>query len=273
MDLYVLSASAVSAVVGFGFGFALASAGMKALFKEAKHEIFRLKNNVAEAEKRYLETHRRELAQIIIGVDSSAFKQAFFKGEKFESEMKQALPERIVAELAALSHKYPYYAEFELLGSRHFVSYDDGISMIALDDVIDRYLDISKWLILLLAKEKSVFKVYDKQEVEVYLKDARRRTDTAFKKRIEQAMDLYNRVGRALYKRTDDFHLFTPYEDDELLIVHVHSATPDTQYGIYFKDTDEHAVYSTWCDGESDKTYRSFYRSDRLFKEHKLLLT
>jgi hypothetical protein len=272
MDGYGILWSAVLGIAGFGIGLLVAIAGTKALAKEMKNEFFRLKKNVVEAEQRFLENHRRELAQIIIARSAEAFESAFFKCQKFEVEMRMSSPDRIEAELKALADRFPYYQDFELLGTRHFVSYEDAVSWNSLDDIIDRYIDITKWLSLLLAKQKRVFHVFPEDEIRVFRDSMRRRKDRLFKQRIKDAMALFYKMRRAADAGNKSDIVGESYEDEN---VKVHYApmqySPEVAYGIHFKDTNEYGVYSFFSDYKSDKTYYSFYRSDRTFKDHKLL--
>jgi hypothetical protein len=45
----------------------------------------------------------------------------------------------------------------------------------------------------------------------------------------------------------------------------------ENKYGVYFKDTGEFGVHSSFYDDSRDKTYNSYYRSDRKFEAENYL--
>lgn len=168
-----------------------------------------------DAENRYIEVLRRELANIIVSDNPSKMVSLYRKAWGFEQDMLKADAARVQAEFDVLTNRYPLYADFDLLGTRHFVPYNDAVESCEEDAVAERYLDISKFMILNNINEKSTRPIFSESEDTILRKTMTREIDHRFRARIIDAMDKYDMVRSAdknqQYERID-------YEDRVLSI-------------------------------------------------------
>jgi hypothetical protein len=74
-----------------------------------------------DAENRYIETLRRELANIVVSNSPNRMLALYRKAWTFEQEMAKADVARVQAELDVLTQRYPLYGDFDLLGVRHCI--------------------------------------------------------------------------------------------------------------------------------------------------------
>lgn len=224
---------------------------------EAAIAVSQLKANVSEAEQRYQEVLRRELANIIQDINLEEFEKAFYKMCDFEAEMSRASPERRAAELEVLVQRYPFFSEFDIITKRHFVRYDREKGS---EYYIDRYLDISKFLVLSI--KNSAKRLYDDQEVMVFQRCIKEQKALRLKSLIKEAMDRLHRHSASLEKTMHT------YEDADFSVFKINSMnySPEISYGIECKKIGEYGVYSFYVD-DNAKIYHSYYRSDKLFSE------
>ncbi|MHC2521691.1 hypothetical protein [Bradyrhizobium diazoefficiens] len=130
----VLASAMVCLYAGYQFG--ATSVGKKAqtLFvrKNEESERWRL-----DAEGRFIDTLRRELANIVVKQNPRRMIALYRKAWAFEREMHMAEQSRVQAELDALTERYRLYDDFDLLGTRHFVPYADAIDHLEDDAVTE----------------------------------------------------------------------------------------------------------------------------------------
>lgn len=233
-----------------------------------------LRRNVNEAEDRYLEVLRREIGNILIDVDPDLMVSTYEKGWRYQDEVLEAGKERISADLKSLTLKHPFFQDFDLLGTRHFVPYEDARSMSSDDDLVERYLEISKMILLskLVDAEHQNFRLFTEEEFEVLRKTVRRCKDRAFKRRIEGAIVRYHALQRAIdrYGSKEAREQINPLEEGDLEVFRLPSDGPENVLGIIFKQTDEFAAYSTFHDDDG-KVFKSYYRSDPAFQKRDVL--
>ena len=72
--------------------------------------------------------------------------KAFYSMLEWESEIERADKSRREAEYNLLLEKFPNLEDFDVIGTKHFVRYDEAVSSV--DEAIERYKDISKFLIV-----------------------------------------------------------------------------------------------------------------------------
>lgn len=111
----------------FGLGWAIRNGGAKADRGAAAQALSEKAHNLDEAESRYLQTHQREVANLLGAISPDLMEKAYRKARRRQDEAIEGGPARIEAELAALSHKYPFFQDFEVIGTRHFVPYSDAM--------------------------------------------------------------------------------------------------------------------------------------------------
>jgi hypothetical protein len=187
---------------------------------------------------------------------------AYYKAWEFEREMSTSAPSRVDAELNVLTERYPIYDEFDLLNVRHFIPYSDAADGCGEDAVEERYLGISKFMILKNIKAKASRPIFSEKESETLRNAMQRETDRRFRAKIEDAMKTYN-VARAAAK--DGSFERIDYEDASISVFPLQHFA-ESRWGIHLKATDEFAIYSVFYSDDS-KAYRSYYRSDNSFQE------
>lgn len=258
---------------GFALGWLFCRTVWKEKSDSTRFVAEKLIRDVDEAERRYLDGLRRQLANEIMADDTEAMHRAFHKLRTYEKDLRKAGKERIDADFKALCMKYPAFQDFEPYGTMHFVAYQDATSSLDTGDLVDRYADISQMLIINAARKGTTFEVFSDREAEQLDKAIRKRKDREFKKRMLDAMERYGALLRALRNVPggDDAR---GYDDGTVSIRSVFvEHSPEIGYGIHFADTNEFGLHTVFFDDERDKTYRSYYRSDPKFKEQGYLDT
>jgi hypothetical protein len=220
------------------------------------------------AQRYYLETLRRELGRYIFVTDMEAFITVFDRMRRWESELERADKSRLHAEYRANITKFPDLQDFDIVGVRHFLGPES--SFVDLDQLIERYEDISRYLIIdrLSGSYVSKIRVYDDTEADVLNKEIRRTKDRRLKDQIDEGMKRYYIWRRA---KDEPNGLDTPrsYDDAEFEVFGLDGMsgrgfTPDIQYGVVCKKLNENGVYSFFVADEG-KTYYSYYRTDQTF--------
>jgi hypothetical protein len=250
-----------------GYGFGARSTGKKAqgILNWRTEESTRLR---LDAESRFIEVLRRELANIIVTESPDKMVALYRKAWAFEKEMQRTDSSRVQAEFGVLTERYPLYADFDLLGTRHFIPYSDPAGRTDEDAIAERYLDISKFMILENLQAKSSQTIFGDSEYETLTRAMRRETDHRLRARIVDAMTKYDMVRSANkdggYQRID-------YDDSVISIFPIdHFA--ELRWGLHFKDTHEYAIYSVFYHDDS-RAFRSHYRSDSAFQVEERLHT
>lgn len=235
------------------------------------NEKMRLASNLDEAEVRYLEVLRRELANLIVAADPDLMIRCYEKAWNFEREIANN-PARTHAEESALVAKFPMFSDFDLLGTRHFVPYNEGRNMISDDGLVERYHEISRMLIFMRRRNefKSKYPIHDEKERNILHDRMRAEKDGRFRDRIEQAIRRFHAYQAGLERGDPSAFPVASFEDAEVEITHLPSLV-DNEFGISFKKTGEFGVYSFYV-FDTGKIMRSFYRSDALFSERNCLL-
>jgi hypothetical protein len=235
------------------------------------HERARLARNLDEAEVRHLEVLRREIANLIVIVDPDLITRCYDKAWSFERESAEN-PVRAQAEEAALVAKVPMFSDFDLIGTRHFVPYDVARDRISDDELVERYLEISRMLVFMRCGDevKPEYSVHDEKERKVLEHQMQAKKDRQFRKRIEDAIIRFNAYRTRLEKGDPSSLGVTNFEDPEVEVIRLPSL-PDIQYGIAFKKTGEHGAYEFYVHDDG-KITRSYFRSNASFKERKALL-
>jgi hypothetical protein len=173
----------------------------------------------------------------------------------------KAPPGRVSAERNSLAQKYPFYTDFDYVGLKHFVQFQDGSEL----EVVLRYLDISKMLTLLSIEDKSydIYPFSDRDE-EVLCRVIDTKKNPALRQHIDNAM------GRFYAYQQDYEKLRHNFEDRDYSVIYIpHFA--ETRYGITVKADGQYGIYSMFFGG--DKTFPNYYAADDCFDEkHSLWL-
>lgn len=224
----------------------------------------------SQLQNNYLETLRRELANLIIEHDLETFEKTFNRMLNWEAELVRSDHNRKHAEYNALLHKFPALEDFDVIGTRHFICYELE-SLGGIGDLVERYAEISKYLALDRIRQKSISKLYSKNEVQVFRETMHQYKDRRLRNAIEEAMQRYYiwRNGRGEDKPYDVYD-DKDYEVTSFLTHRRREFTPEIQYGIVCKKLKENGVYSFFV-ADGDKTYYSYYRSNESFTEDERL--
>src|SRR5262249_4502166 len=157
----VVSTALVCLYVGYALGASAASKRAKKLLGWNTEESERIR---LQTETRYLDVLRRELANLIVTDDPRKMVVAYYKAREFERTMSTPPSSRVDAELNVLTERYPLYGDFDLVNLRHFVPYSDAADTSGEDAIEERYLDISKFMVLQNIRAKSTVPIFSEDE-------------------------------------------------------------------------------------------------------------
>ena len=225
----------------------------------------RLRTQWLTAQRFYLETLQRELANLILREDIEALEKAFHSVRHWDREVSRSSQERWDAEQALLLEKFPNLQDFDLIATKHFIRYDHRPQW-SIDELVDRYKEIMKLLMLrryLKQGEEEFYpNQFDDDEVRIFDERIQTYKDYRLKNEMESAMSRY-------HNRRDIAE--DGYDDDDYQVTALwrekdREFTPDSQYGIFCKRLNEYGVYSFFA-ADDDKTFRSYYRSDPSFSK------
>src|SRR5579872_846565 len=143
-----------------------------------------------DANDRYLEVLRRELANILSRDSPEKMTALYDKAKVKVREMQKADKARIQAELAILTDKYPVYEDFDKIETKHFVPYSADLNQE--DALSETYFDISKFMALTRIQNKVThFPVFSDEDDKIFQRCMNELRDRAFKASLENAIDRY----------------------------------------------------------------------------------
>lgn len=265
-----------AAVIGVMAGWYLRSRIAKSDEQTMAFDKAVLQRTYNEAEDRYLEVLRREIGNILLNIDPELMVRTYEKGRRYQDELVEAGMERTSAEFKALALKHKFFSDFDLLGTRHFIPYGDARWPSSDDELVERYLDLSKMILLpqLLDTNHSSFRLFTKEEFEILLKTMRRCKDKAFEQRIKMAIERYYALQRAIDSHGSEEmrELSNPLDDADIKVFRLPYRPPENELGIVFKQTGESGVYATFH-YDNGKVSESYYRSDEAFQKRDYLHT
>jgi hypothetical protein len=253
--------------LGVIIGFALGCLASSYWWKDRAGQAEQTERKRMQAEGRYLDELRRELALWLLRQNPPAFKDAFQAARDYDAEMRKANKHRVAADRASLAAKYPFFSDLDLVGMKHFVPIRAG-SMNEFD-VVQRYLDISKFLTLLsIERHYSDLRPFSERDEGLIEDIIREAQDADLRREIEIAMGRYYafRQNRAL----GDEAKFTDKDYEVTSINELYR--PDIRYGILVKADGRRGIYSFFV-ADSDKTYYSYEEADESFKPIRSLST
>lgn len=251
----------VALIVGFVFGW---KSGAKAVVPL----LSQVSNTQAIDRANFLQTLRRELANILVWRSPQRYLQLYSELHVEVKSLRSWRPEEVRKRLAELCKKYPNYSDFDAIATREYVLYADGVSMLDDAEIEARYRDLVMFGALsALADEtwkdaagKMFVHTTSNEELTHLAEYVHRIEDTKLKLRIEQAMD-----HNAWARRDDARNL----DNDFYAIIDLpHIA--ENRYGVHLKRTNEFGIYSFFVFDDGRISY-SFYRSDPTFQQKRLL--
>jgi len=218
----------------------------------------------------YLFTLRRELANILIWRDPQRYVKLYQELCSEFNSFKSWRLEEINKRLSELTKEYPFYKDFDTIGSKEYVLYPDAVSWNSYEKLESNYRDIATFVALSLIRNTSWqdarFQIdfnftdeYVPDKLEHLLEYVERIEDTKLVMRIEQAMDAYRAKNESGL-----------LDNDFLAVQPMRSPTPDNRYSIHIKRTNEFAIYSVFYYDEGGSR-EEYYRSDSSFEKETYL--
>ena len=234
-------------------------------------EKAKLASNWIEAEGRFLEGLRREIANLIVDVDPDLMTRCYFKAWDFEREIGLNVI-RAEAEEAALFAKFSQFSDFELRQAGDTKIYNQLRNSASDDELVERYLEIGRMLVFLRRRDvaKSEIPLHNEKEYILLCGSMQTLKNVRLYKMIDETMKRYNWYCTGLEKNVHSISGYrVGFNNDEIEIVYL-TGSWDNEWGIVFKKTGDFGVhkFSVYDDGE---TRGSYYRSDAQFKNRELL--
>ena len=257
MDFSIIIIAAGSLAAGVYLGRRSQGPALNRLASTANRNL----STANDANDRYLEVLRRELANVISRESPDKLIALYRKAKAQEREMQKADKARVDAELSALTHKYPMYEDFDKIGTKHFVPYSGDALWGEQDELSDAYLDISKFMALTRILEgRSGRPIFPDDDDDIFKRSMQELKDQTFKTALKSAVDRYYLARRMAEAAGSDLG---NYEDQQIAVRHLPSYA-DIKYGIHLKQTDEYGIYSFFV--HDDGKISNFYsRSDQSF--------
>ena len=252
----------LAALVG---GFVL---GSKSGVKAAGPVLSELSNTQAIDRANFLQTLRRELANILIWRDPQRYLQLYRQLHADIASLGSWRPEEVGRQLTDLCKKYPNYSDFDVISSREYVLYADSVSWNSDAELEGQYRDIVTFMALSAivdpswreAESRGFVHSLSGDELSHLSKYVQRIEDTKLRLRIDRAVEAY-------YARRDEQATAL---DNEFYSVRPLHHFAEIRYGIHFKRTNEFAIYSFFIFDDGRASY-SYYRSDPSFEEEQRL--
>jgi hypothetical protein len=181
----------------------------------------------------FLNTLRREIANYLMWDDPDRFQQLSKVVQVEVSAYAEMTAKGRADRLKALTSKYPQYSDFDVIGTRVYVLYPDGVSWLGIEGLEGAYRDITNFQALLIASDAhwKYFMVADEGEhLAGYVREVH---DTKLQLDIERAVGEYYRAGT---QRGDVFD--TP----EYRVQGVEHFA-ENRLGVHVKETNEFGLY------------------------------
>jgi len=253
----------VALVGGFVFGSRLAA-------KEIAPALTRVANTQAIDRANFLQSLRRELANVLVWRNPQRYLQLYRNIHAEMSSLESYRPEEVRKQLMDLCKKYPNYNDFDVIGTREYVLYADGLSMMDDAELEGCYRDLVMFagLSTLIdeawkdAASNMFVHTTSDRELAHLTEYVQRIEDTKLRLRIERAMD-----DNALARKNDGGNL----NSDFYTIVDL-SHFAEKRYGVHLKRTNEFCIYSFFV-FDDGRINHGFYRSDPNFQTELRLRT
>lgn len=258
----------LAAVGGILVGVILGFAGFARLFRAESIELDkRIKTTQAADLTAYLNVLRRELGNWMIRHDADRYIRVYEATKDEIAEINKASGSVQNARLLLLAEKYPSYVDFDIVGARDYVLYEDTLN--GFEDVETAYKDIASFQSLKFCTDEHwrwQKPPTDEKELEHLRRYARRLEDSRFKNRLRDAVASF-RAFQWGQENVDN----AVYEDRNFSVRPV-SHFAETRYGVHFKATDEYGLYSVFYYDEVDRPpHEGYCRSDATFEKQTYL--
>lgn len=163
-----------------------------------------------------------------------------------------------------IARRHPFYGDFDLIGTREHVLYDDGLSDLTFDEVASHYKDI----VIFNALQKTfnahwtgpaVASHEDLSRIEEYIAHYK---DGILEKRIKDAVREHLAFRKVKESPAE-------YENNFCKVVYIHHFA-ECRLGVHFKDTDEYGLRGVFVHDNGDVS-ESYYRTDSRYENERLL--
>lgn len=255
--LFVIVALLVPLVVGFYIG-------NRATRSSVKQGMLGFVRGRAEDRHAYLTTLSRELANYMIWHDPDRYHRLYGSLLKEASLLSGLSKENMQKRYDEIAAKYPQYRDFDVISTRPYVLYPDGLSWKTIEDIEQAYRDIIHFQTILIASDEHwrYFICISGEEEQHLAEYVQKVKDTKLRIDIERAMAefyAWNKSGS-----------YEPYESQRYAVQRL-SHFAENRYGVFVKSSNQYGIHGffvaddTLPDG-SPKIYYSHYRSDRSFQ-------
>lgn len=252
----------IALIGGFFLGQRSAAKTAEGARARAINEINRLGHTQAIDRANYLQTLRRELANILIWRDPDRYLQFYKQLHTEVTSLTSRRPEEVQKRLAELRTKYPYYSDFDRIRIREYLLYASRSLSKDDEELEDRYKDLVMFAALSVITDedwksaKSFVDTTSEEDIAYLSKYVEEIKDTKLTLRLERAMDCYNGSQEFENKFCSISYLRgKPCEPHRF---HIHLKQTN-EFGIY--------CYDVYDKGHGDLgTFRSFYRSNSSFQ-------
>jgi hypothetical protein len=220
-----------------------------------------------------LRTYIREISNHLVRVDPDRYLRTYGRAMTEQENMKKADKKTREAQLHLLTERYPTYDSFDVIGTRPYIIYADTLASWDDEDLEVHLLDMVRFHAIKRvddAEWRELHPIANEEEREHLYGYIQKIKDTRFKRRMVDAVREYyaQRSGMTDWQSPSGSVL---YETPKMIVFRVEDIA-ETCLGVFFKDTQEHGLY-TFFAADDDRTYEGYYRSDRMFKERNYLDT
>lgn len=154
----------------------------------------RIGMNMASDRELMLATFRRELANYLVRRDPDRYVDLYRRAMQAEAAMGKADPEEREAYLTVITKRYPFYTDFDFIGTRPYVLYADALGRHADEELEEHYLNLVKFQALMRVADPD-WKFYaaatSEKELEHLIGYVRKLKDTRFRHRLAEAVELF----------------------------------------------------------------------------------
>lgn len=222
-----------------------------------------------------LHAYSRELSNYLVELDPERYYTVYRRALDEQEKLFTADKKLREAQLHILTERYPVYDNFDFIGTRPYVSYDETLKRYDAEDIEEHFLNLVKFHSLQRAGSEEwrlLMPMLSNRELEHLAGYVRQAKDTRFKQRLKQAVREFN---AARSSRLTDFQIPDGdklYESAEMAVYKLYDVA-EIMEGFWFKDTNEYGIHSAFYGDKLGEVYEHFYRSDRNFEKREVLHT
>lgn len=220
-----------------------------------------------------LHAYSRELSNHLVQLNPDRYYTIYSRALDEQEKLFAVDKTTREAQLHILTERYPIYDNFDFVGTRPYVLYGETLGRYDSDDIEEHFLNLVKFHSLQRAVSEEwrlLMPMLSKKELDHLAGYIRQVKDTKFKERLKLAVGEFSAVRRS---QAIDFKIpdsSMVYETAEMAVYKLYDIA-ELMEGFWFKDTNDYGIHSVFYG--DDKSYESFYRSDRTFEKREVLYT